>query len=118
MNVLMNALPAVSSLLPYTKVTIISETLETVNGFPITTKKEIEAFVHYQPEDFQTEINVSNVITSKRAYKFYVLENLLEVLDAIKNEASYLEFDNSSFKIYEKKDWHLNGWIEFKGVEA
>ena len=118
MNVLLEALEGVSDLIPYAPIEIISYTQTTVDGFPEDTESKIDSFSHIQPlTTFEKKKITDSTLDSKSCYKFYILDNLVEVLNGLNQTDSYIAWDNRKFNIFSKNDYSANGWIQVIGAE-
>ena len=117
MNVLLEALNAVDGLIPRQQVTIKSETMTTINGFPVSTETEETIFCHVQPlTPFEIKKLTDSVIGANSYYRFWILENnevsLVEILSYLNNEVVSIEWGDKKLDVFSKNDWILNGWIE------
>lgn len=119
LNVLKNAIPNLTGLLKQEKITIINLTLKNVNGFPVSEETKLETYAHIQPIN-PNEIQkiTSGTLDTAIMYKFYIMDNLADVLNSINNKDSLIEWNERRFKVYSKADWSLNGWIVICGTET
>lgn len=119
LNVLKNAIPNLTGLLKQEKITIINLTLKNVNGFPVSEETKLETYAHIQPIN-PNEIQkiTSGTLDTAIMYKFYIIDNLADVLNSINNKDSLIEWNERRFKVYSKTDWSLNGWIVIYGTET
>lgn len=119
LNVLKNAIPNLMGLLKQEKITIINLTLKNVNGFPISEETKLETYAHIQPIN-PNEIQkiTSGTLDTAIMYRFYIIDNLADVLNSINNKDSLIEWNERRFKVYSKTDWSLNGWIVIYGTET
>lgn len=119
LNVLKNAIPNLTGLLKQEKITIINLTLKNVNGFPISEETKLETHAHIQPIN-PNEIQkiTSGTLDTAIMYRFYIIDNLADVLNSINNKDSLIEWNERRFKVYSKTDWSLNGWIVIYGTET
>lgn len=119
LNVLKNAIPNLMGLLKQEKITIINLTLKNVNGFPISEETKLETYAHIQPIN-PNEIQkiTSGTLDTAIMYRFYIIDNLADVLNSINNKDSLIEWNKRRFKVYSKTDWSLNGWIVIYGTET
>lgn len=119
LNVLKNAIPNLTGLLKQEKITIINLTLKNVNGFPVSEETKLETYAHIQPIN-PNEIQkiTSGTLDTAIMYRFYIIDNLADVLNSINNKDSLIEWNERRFKVYSKTDWSLNGWIVIYGTET
>lgn len=119
LNVLNNAIPNLTGLLKQEKITIINLTLKNVNGFPVSEETKLETYAHIQPIN-PNEIQkiTSGTLDTAIMYRFYIIDNLADVLNSINNKDSLIEWNERRFKVYSKTDWSLNGWIVIYGTET
>lgn len=119
LNVLKNAIPNLTGLLKQEKITIINLTLKNVNGFPVSEETKLETYAHIQPIN-PNEIQkiTSGTLDTAVMYRFYIIDNLADVLNSINNKDSLIEWNERRFKVYSKTDWSLNGWIVIYGTET
>ena len=118
MNVLYEALEGVDNLIARAKITIITKTQTIEDGFPTETEVEIYTFAHIQPLDpFEIKKLSDSTLDSRSNYRFWILDNLVEVLNFLNNTKSEIIWNNRRFSIYSKNDWSSNGWIEVIGSE-
>ena len=118
MNVLLEALEGVSDLIPYEPIKIISYSQTIVDGFPEDVETETNSFSHIQPlTPFEKKKITDSTLDSKSCYKFYILDNLVEVLNGLNQTDSYIIWDNRKFNIFSKNDYSANGWIQVIGAE-
>ena len=118
MNVLLEALEGVSDLIPYAPIKIISHKQTIVDGFPEDVEIETDSFSHIQPlTPFEKKKITDSTLDSKSCYKFYILDNLVEVLNGLNQTDSYIVWDNRKFNIFSKNDYSSNGWIQVIGAE-
>lgn len=119
LNVLKNAIPNLTGLLKQEKITIINLTLKNVNGFPVSEETKLETHAHIQPIN-PNEIQkiTSGTLDTAIMYRFYIIDNLADVLNSINNKDSLIEWNERRFKVYSKTDWSLNGWIVIYGTET
>lgn len=119
LNVLKNAIPNLTGLLKQEKITIINLTLKNVNGFPVSEETKLETYAHIQPIN-PNEIQkiTSGTLDTAIMYKFYIMDNLADVLNSINNKDSLIEWNERRFKVYSKTDWSLNGWTVICGTET
>lgn len=119
LNVLKNAIPNLMGLLKQEKITIINLTLKNVNGFPVSEETKLETYAHIQPIN-PNEIQkiTSGTLDTAIMYRFYIIDNLADVLNSINNKDSLIEWNERRFKVYSKTDWSLNGWIVIYGTET
>lgn len=119
LNVLKNAIPNLTGLLKQEKITIINLTLKNVNGFPVSEETKLETHAHIQPIN-PNEIQkiTSGTLDTVIMYRFYIIDNLADVLNSINNKDSLIEWNERRFKVYSKTDWSLNGWIVIYGTET
>lgn len=119
LNVLKNAIPNLTGLLKQEKITIVNLTLKNVNGFPVSEETKLETYAHIQPIN-PNEIQkiTSGTLDTAIMYRFYIIDNLADVLNSINNKDSLIEWNERRFKVYSKTDWSLNGWIVIYGTET
>lgn len=119
LNVLKNAIPNLTGLLKQEKITIINLTLKNVNGFPVSEETKLKTYAHIQPIN-PNEIQkiTSGTLDTAIMYRFYIIDNLADVLNSINNKDSLIEWNERRFKVYSKTDWSLNGWIVIYGTET
>ena len=118
MNVLLEALEGVSDLIPYAPIEIISYTQTIVDGFPEDTESKTDSFSHIQPlTPFEKKKITDSTLDSKSCYKFYILDNLVEVLNGLNQTDCYIAWYNRKFNIFSKNDYSANGWIQVIGAE-
>ncbi|EGD3527809.1 hypothetical protein H6Y32_001639 [Campylobacter coli] len=117
-NLLMNAMPHLQGLIKNENITIINKSIENVNGFPVETETSINTFCHLQPVN-PSEIAklTSGTLDSNNYYKFYIIDNLAEVLSSISKTDCVIKWSDKSFKVFSKEDWILNGWIMVIGTQ-
>ncbi|HEH6263695.1 TPA: hypothetical protein SHR85_001614 [Campylobacter jejuni] len=117
-NLLMNAMPHLQGLIKNENITIINKSIENVNGFPIETETSINTFCHLQPVN-PSEIAklTSGTLDSNNYYKFYIIDNLAEVLSSVSKTDCVIKWGDRSFKVFSKEDWSLNGWIMVIGTQ-
>lgn len=117
-NLLMNAMPHLQGLIKNENITIINKSIENVNGFPIETETSINTFCHLQPVN-PSEIAklTSGTLDSNNYYKFYIIDNLAEVLSSVSKTDCVIKWGDKSFKVFSKEDWSLNGWIMVIGTQ-
>lgn len=116
-NVALQALQATQQLTPFVDIKIINKFVETVEGYPLTTIKELIVSAQVQPVSNQFEHIAGGLPNSLKLYEFWVLDNPLNVLSFVNRDGAYIEFEGKKFKVYEKADWIINGWISFKGSQ-
>lgn len=117
-NLLMNAMPNLQGLIKNENITIINKSIENVNGFPVETETSINTFCHLQPVN-PSEIAklTSGTLDSNNYYKFYIIDNLAEVLSSVSKTDCVIKWGDKSFKVFSKEDWSLNGWIMVIGTQ-
>lgn len=117
-NLLMNAMPHLQGLIKNENITIIKKSIENVNGFPVETETSIKTFCHLQPVN-PSEIAklTSGTLDSNNYYKFYIIDNLAEVLSSVSKTDCVIKWGDKSFKVFSKEDWSLNGWIMVIGTQ-
>lgn len=117
-NLLMNAMPHLQGLIKNENITIINKSIENVNGFPVETETSINTFCHLQPVN-PSEIAklTSGTLDSNNYYKFYIIDNLAEVLSSVSKTDCVIKLGDKSFKVFSKEDWSLNGWIMVIGTQ-
>lgn len=117
-NLLMNAMPHLQGLIKNENITIINKSIENVNGFPVETETSINTFCHLQPVN-PSEIAklTSGTLDSNNYYKFYIIDNLAEVLSSVSKTDCIIKWGDKSFKVFSKEDWSLNGWIMVIGTQ-
>ncbi|EFO9039047.1 hypothetical protein HPC08_000652 [Campylobacter jejuni] len=117
-NLLMNAMPHLQGLIKNENITIINKSIENVNGFPVETETSINTFCHLQPVN-PSEIAklTSGTLDSNNYYKFYIIDNLAEVLSSFSKTDCVIKWSDKSFKVFSKEDWSLNGWIMVIGTQ-
>lgn len=117
-NLLMNAMPHLQGLIKNENITIINKSIENVNGFPVETETSINTFCHLQPVN-PSEIAklTSGTLDSNNYYKFYIIDNLAEVLSSVSRTECVIKWGDKSFKVFSKEDWSLNGWIMVIGTQ-
>lgn len=117
-NLLMNAMPHLQGLIKDENITIINKSIENVNGFPVETETSINTFCHLQPVN-PSEIAklTSGTLDSNNYYKFYIIDNLAEVLSSVSKTDCVIKWGDKSFKVFSKEDWSLNGWIMVIGTQ-
>lgn len=117
-NLLMNAMPHLQGLIKNENITIINKSIENVNGFPVETETSINTFCHLQPVN-PSEIAklTSGTLDSNNYYKFYIIDNLAEVLSSVSKTDCVIKWGDKSFKVFSKEDWSLNGWIMVVGTQ-
>ncbi|QGK89672.1 hypothetical protein [Campylobacter phage DA10] len=117
-NLLMNAMPHLQGLINNENITIINKSIENVNGFPVETETSINTFCHLQPVN-PSEIAklTSGTLDSNNYYKFYIIDNLAEVLSSVSKTDCVIKWGDKSFKVFSKEDWSLNGWIMVIGTQ-
>lgn len=117
-NLLMNAMPHLQGLIKNENITIINKSIENVNGFPVETETSINTFCHLQPVN-PSEIAklTSGTLDSNNYYKFYIIDNLAEVLSSVSKTDCVIKWSDKSFKVFSKEDWSLNGWIMVIGTQ-
>ena len=119
LNVLKNAIPNLTGLLKQEKITIINLTLKNVNGFPVSEETKLETYAHIQPiNPNEMQKITSGTLDTAIMYRFYIIDNLADVLNSINNKDSLIEWNERRFKVYSKTDWSLNGWIVIYGTET
>ena len=118
MNVLLEALEGVSNLIPYKAITIIMQMQEIANGFPVVVDEELNTFAHIQPlTPFEVKKLTDSTLDSGSYFKFYILEDLANVLNALQRTSAKVKFDDRYFNVFSKNDWSENGWIQVIGAE-
>lgn len=118
MNVLKQALSNVSALIQNQEITIINKKQVNINGFSTTQNESISTYAHIQPlTPFEVAKITDSTLDSKSAYKFYILDNLAEVLNSLKNTKSTILWGDREFNVFSKNDYSLNGWVRVIGVE-
>ena len=118
MNVLLEALEGASDLIKYATIEIISYQQTIVDGFPEDIEVKTNSFSHIQPlTPFEKKKITDSTLDSKSCYKFYILDNLVEVLNVLNQTDSYITWNNRKFNIFSKDDWSSNGWIKVIGAE-
>lgn len=117
-NLLMNAMSHLQGLIKNENITIINKSIENVNGFPVETETSINTFCHLQPVN-PSEIAklTSGTLDSNNYYKFYIIDNLAEVLSSVSKTDCVIKWGDKSFKVFSKEDWSLNGWIMVIGTQ-
>ncbi|EFN2966673.1 hypothetical protein HKV71_000875 [Campylobacter coli] len=117
-NLLMNAMPHLQGLIKNENITIINKSIENVNGFPVETETSINTFCHLQPVN-PSEIAklTSGTLDSNNYYKFYIIDNLAEVLSSVSKTDCVIKWGDKSFKVFSKEDWSLNRWIMVIGTQ-
>lgn len=117
-NLLMNAMPHLQGLIKNENITIINKSIENMNGFPVETETSINTFCHLQPVN-PSEIAklTSGTLDSNNYYKFYIIDNLAEVLSSVSKTDCVIKWGDKSFKVFSKEDWSLNGWIMVIGTQ-
>ncbi|HEE9555762.1 TPA: hypothetical protein R8E41_001697 [Campylobacter jejuni subsp. jejuni] len=117
-NLLMNAMPHLQGLIKNENITIINKSIQNVNGFPVETETSINTFCHLQPVN-PSEIAklTSGTLDSNNYYKFYIIDNLAEVLSSVSKTDCVIKWGDKSFKVFSKEDWSLNGWIMVIGTQ-
>ncbi|HEF9821459.1 TPA: hypothetical protein SB201_001676 [Campylobacter coli] len=117
-NLLMNAMPHLQGIIKNENITIINKSIENVNGFPVETETSINTFCHLQPVN-PSEIAklTSGTLDSNNYYKFYIIDNLAEVLSSVSKTDCIIKWGDKSFKVFSKEDWSLNGWIMVIGTQ-
>lgn len=117
-NLLMNAMPHLQGLIKNENITIINKSIENVNGFPVETETSINTFCHLQPVN-PSEIAklTSGTLDSNNYYKFYIIDNLAEVLSSVSKTDCVIKWGDKSFKVFSKEDWSLNGWVMVIGTQ-
>ena len=119
MNVLLEALEGVGDLIPTQPIQIIAKTKTIVDGFPEVSETTINSFAHIQPlTPFEVKKLTDSTLDSKSAYQFWLLDDLVQVLNMLNNTDSQIVFNNRRFNIYSKNDWSANGWIQVIGAEV
>ncbi|EAH7944962.1 head closure knob [Campylobacter phage PC22] len=117
-NLLMNAMPHLQGLIKNENITIINKSIENVNGFPVETETSINTFCHLQPVN-PSEIAklTSGTLDSNNYYKFYIIDNLAEVLSSVSKTDCVIKWGDKYFKVFSKEYWGLNGWIMVIGTQ-
>lgn len=117
-NLLINAMPHLQGLIKNENIIIINKRLENVNGFPLENKTIIKTFCHIQPVN-PSEISklTSGTLDSNNYYRFYIIDNLAEVLSSISKTDCLIKWGVKTFRVFSKEDWSLNGWIMVIGSE-
>lgn len=119
MNVLLEALEGVSDLIPYQEIKILTKKQIIEDGFPQTVETEESAFAHIQPlSPFEVAKLTDSTLDSRSYYRFWILDNLVEVLNMLNQTQSFIIFNNRKLEIFSKNDWSANGWIEVIGTEV
>ena len=119
MNVLYEALEGVDNLIPRAKITIITQSQIIVDGFPTETEVKLDTFAHIQPlTSFDMQKFTEATLDSRSNYQFWILDNLVEVLNMLNNTKSEIVWSDRKFTIYSKDDWSSNGWIQVIGSEV
>lgn len=117
-NVLLEALEGVSDLIPPVQVKIITQIQVIENGFPVSTDSEYETFAHCQPlTSFEVRKLTDSTLDSRSYYRFWILGDLVQVLNMLNQTQCYISWVNRKFSIFSKDDWAGNGWIEVIGTE-
>ncbi|EGT1666701.1 hypothetical protein I3I24_000961 [Campylobacter jejuni] len=111
-------MPHLQGLIKNENITIINKSIENVNGFPVETETSINTFCHLQPVN-PSEIAklTSGTLDSNNYYKFYIIDNLAEVLSSVSQTDCVIKWGDKSFKVFSKEDWSLNGWIMVIGTQ-
>lgn len=118
MNLLNEAMPAILGLIPKQNIKIINKSLENVNGFPQEVITEIETFAHIQPVNPAELVKLtSGTLDSTNYYRFYMIGNLAQVLSSVSKIDAEILWGESSFRVFSKEDWALNGWIMVIGSQ-
>lgn len=114
-NILSDALNSIQGLIKNQNINIFTYEVKNINGLPKETlTKKLNTSAHIQPiTPNELKKFTDSTIDSIECYKFFILGNNAELLSSlnIPLEKSYFEWNTRAFKIYAKKDWHLNGWI-------
>lgn len=119
MNVLLEALEGVSDLIPYQEIKILTKKQIIEDGFPQTVETEENAFAHIQPlSPFEVTKLTDSTLDSRSYYRFWILDNLVEVLNMLNQTQCFIIFNNRKLEIFSKNDWSANGWIEVIGTEV
>lgn len=119
MNVLINALSAVNSLISNQIITIICNKITVANGLPLSQKIKIESIAHIQPlADIQIYKSTDSSLDSSKKMKFYIIGDKVNIINSQLNslENSFIKWGDDMYSIYEKEDWSLNGWIRISGA--
>ncbi len=119
MNVLLESLEGASDLIKYAPIEMTSRKQTIVDGFPEYTEVKTNSFSHIQPlTPFEKKKSTDSTLDSKSCYKFYILDNLVEVLNGLNQTDCYITWNNRKFNIFSKDDWSANGWIKVIGAEV
>lgn len=114
-NILADALNAIQSLIKNQRIDIYTYELKNENGLPMETlTKQKATSAHIQPiTPNELKKYTDSTIDSSLCYKFFIMGNEAKILNSLDLplEKSYIRWADNNYKIYAKKDWHLNGWI-------
>ena len=114
-NILADALNSIQSLIQNQKISIYTYSIENNNGLPMETLKKIHSTsAHIQPiTPNELKKYTDSTIDSSLCYKFFIVGNEAKITNSLDLplEKSYIKWGDKNYKIYAKKDWHLNGWI-------
>lgn len=118
MNILIEALPHIQGLIPNQNITIVKQEIVNVDGYPETVEAETKTNAQIQPlTPFELKkLGVAD-IGANSYFRFWILDNLVEVLSYLNNINTQIKWGDREFNIYSKSDWSLNGWIEVIGSE-
>ena len=117
-NLLANAIPHLQGILKNEMITIINKKVINFNGFAKEQESAINTFSHIQPLNPAEVVKLtSGTIDSPSMYKFYIIDNLASVLNSIEMVDCVIKWNNKAFKVFQKVDWALNGWVMVIGSE-
>lgn len=119
MNVLNNALNAVSFLQKTITTTIYNRVYEVVDGIAKNTIEEVTARVHAQPLTMKELEQFSKLEKSSTMLKFYIMGDKAEIVDFFKSPKSsnaIIKWDGGEYSIYGKISWQNSLWIKVYGI--
>lgn len=112
MNLLIEALPAVTNLIQKEEITIINEKIINDRGIQRSIKESLKTFAHIQPVNPSEIAKITQgTIDSPNMYKLWIVGNLAQVLSSISRTNCVIEWNSNLFEVYSKVDWSQNGWI-------
>ncbi|TLD85793.1 hypothetical protein [Helicobacter sp. MIT 05-5294] len=118
MNVLLTALSSVQTLIPNQEVELLKEeNFKNESGFAIRNIVRLKLVAQIQPaKEQELKELAEGVLGVDSTYKFYLLGDLVEVLNFISNEQCFISWKNNIYKVYQKMDYSGNGWIKILAV--
>lgn len=113
LNVLNEAITHIQGLIAQQSIKIITKKRVIDKGIPKTEFSEMETFAQIQAlTPFEIAKISENAFSGASVYKFYIIGNLAEVMNFLKNADSLIVWQGVEYEIYSKSDYSLNGWIQ------